>query len=149
MHQTDAESPERRPHLVPVTFFVGAMRVRVQVEEPAAPADQQPDGKEDDQGGDRCLRPLLEALRQVGLEEHDRQPEDDQRQGVAETPEAPSSGARRRAPYRPEATSAVTAAMWSGSVAWRSPSSAATRRTTRTEPPFGHGGDVIVETEHG
>src|SRR3954454_16933752 len=48
---------------------------------------------------------------------------------------APSSAARRAARSRDDATSVVTAAMWSGSVAWRSPSSAATTSTTRTDPP--------------
>ena len=72
---------------MPVSLVLGAMRVRMKVEVAAAPANQQSDGKEDDQGGNRGLGPLLEALRQVRLEEQDRQPENDECEGMAEAPE--------------------------------------------------------------
>ena len=73
----------------------------MEVEVAAAPANQQPDGEEHDQGGNRCLRPLLQALGQVGLEEHDRHPEHDERQRVAETPEDPELGCAAAGSFPP------------------------------------------------
>src|SRR5262245_42557647 len=49
---------------------------------------------------------------------------------------APSRAAERAARSRPDATSVVIAARWSGSVAWRRPRSVATRRTTPIDAPF-------------
>jgi hypothetical protein len=69
----------------------------VQVEEASAPAHEQPDGQRADDEAHRGLGALLHRLRQVGLEEHDRQAEREERRRVAEAPretEARGGGAR-------------------------------------------------------
>ena len=63
-----------------------AVAVHVGVEASAPPADQQAHGEDDDDRADRHLGRALQAARQVGAEEHDRQPEREQRGGVAEPP---------------------------------------------------------------
>ena len=75
-----------------------AVLVDVRVERAAMPAHEQQHGEEDDHEPDRHLRALLDALGQVGLEEHDRQAEGEQRERVAEAPRGaegrgPSDGA--------------------------------------------------------
>ena len=61
--------------------------MRVEAEEPVPPAHEQTKREKDDQGGDGGLGPLLEAPRQILLEEQDREPEEDECQRVPEPPE--------------------------------------------------------------
>ena len=63
-----------------------AVRVRVHAEDPAPPADEQPDRQADDQQADRGLGSLFHLCREVGLEEHDRHAEQEQARRVAEAP---------------------------------------------------------------
>ena len=56
----------------------GGMLVHVQVEDSTPPADEEPDGERDDHEADRRLGPLLDPFGQVRLEEHDREPEEEQ-----------------------------------------------------------------------
>jgi hypothetical protein len=79
---------------VDVRVAAAVVLVEVNVVHPAPPAHEQPHGERHDDDADRCLGALLCALRQVGLEEHDRQAEDEERRRVAEPPgEAESPGA--------------------------------------------------------
>ena len=62
------------------------MRMDVQVEEPASPADEQPDGQPDDHEADARLRPLPHWLGQERLEEDDGQAEAEQAHRMTEAP---------------------------------------------------------------
>jgi len=79
-------APRGLPDGVPVVVLVRGMGVRVRVEIAAARADQEPSGEEHDQRCDGGLGTPLQRRRQVPLEEHDRDAEDDQRERVSETP---------------------------------------------------------------
>jgi hypothetical protein len=84
------------------------MRVRMEAELPAMPADEEAEGEVDDDEANRRLRRLLNPLRQKAVEDEDRKPEGEQRRGMAEAPgkpelPGPASGAL------PPATSVVTA----------------------------------------
>ena len=124
---------ERRAHLVPVPAL--GVRMRMQVEVAVAPADEQSEGEEHDQRGDRGLGSLLHPLGDESLREEDRDTEDDERDPVTDAPPGAELAADRATRSRPDATRVVIAAMWSGSVACRRPSRTATRRTTTTDAP--------------
>jgi len=62
------------------------VRMHVDMEEPAAPADQEPDGESGDENTDRGLCALLDGLGKIGLEEHDRDAEREQARRMAEPP---------------------------------------------------------------
>ena len=124
------KAPSGSPHRVLVVLVL--VDVGVQVEVAVAPADEQPEREEHDQRRDGGLGALLHALGQELLEEEDRQRRRATSVSAWPRPQnAPSRAAARLAFSSPDATSVVTAAMWSGSVACRSPRSAATRITTR------------------
>ena len=71
--------------------------MRMEVEVAAAPADEQPDREEDDQGRNRRLGAPLDELGQVGLEEQDREPKTTSVSAWPRPHQAPSAAARRRA----------------------------------------------------
>ena len=109
MHEPDPEGAERRPHRVVMVLVI--VHVRMEVEVAVPPADEETEGEEDDQRRHGRLRALLHPLGQELLEEQDRQPEQDEREGMAEAPECASRAAARPARSSPEATSVETAAM--------------------------------------
>ena len=92
MHEADPERAERRADLVAVILL--RMRMRMEVEVAVPPANQQANGEEDDERGDRGLRSLLDALGDVALGEQDRDAEDDERDRVTGSP--PRAEPRRR-----------------------------------------------------
>src|SRR5262245_56073163 len=57
-----------------------------EVKEPRAPADAQQDGEAGDQDADARLGTALDRVGQVRLEEHDREAEGEQAEGVAQAP---------------------------------------------------------------
>ena len=63
-----------------------AVTVWMGVEVAASPAQEQPAREEHDQDADERLRGAPERVRQVGVEEHDREAEDGQGRSVAEPP---------------------------------------------------------------
>ena len=79
----------RADRMVMVLVLVG---VRVQVEVAVPPADEEPERQEHDQRGDGRLGALLHPLGQELLEEEDRQPEQHERERVAEAPERAEPG---------------------------------------------------------
>ena len=72
--------------------------VQMDVEEPAPPPHQQPDGERDDDDADQRLGSLLDALRQVRLEQDERQAEGEERRRVAARPRRRRAGTPWRAP---------------------------------------------------
>ena len=125
---------ERRPHTV---LVARAPSLRANGREVAvAPADEQPDREEDDQRRDGGLGALLDALREVALGEEDREPEDDERHGVAEPPPGaePGGASGSRAPGRTRRASSPPRC---GRDRSRGAGRAALRRARRpaTEPP--------------
>src|SRR6266705_5720709 len=58
------------------------------MEEPAPPADKEPDSEPDDQQADRRLRRTMDRFGEIGLEEDDRQAEQEQARRVAQSPRA-------------------------------------------------------------
>jgi hypothetical protein len=62
------------------------MRMRVEIEVAVPPADEEPDGEEDDQRRNCGLGPLLEPLGEVALCEQDRRAKEHERQCVPEAP---------------------------------------------------------------
>ena len=112
------------------------MRMSVEVEVPVPPADEQAQREEDDERRDGGLGALLHALGQVALGEEDRDSEDDERDPVADAPPRAELGGRPRDPLAAATRRASSSPRCDpGSVAWRRPSSTATRRTTPTEAP--------------
>ena len=79
MHEPDREGSPARAHIVRV-------RVGMNAELTAAPADEESDGQVDDDEPDCRLCPELDPLRQVGAEEEDGKPEGKQRQRMAKAP---------------------------------------------------------------
>jgi hypothetical protein len=70
----------------------------VQVEVAMPPADEQPQGEEDDHRGNGRLGALLQTPRQVALGEEDREAEDHERQRVPEPPPRSEPSGRARGP---------------------------------------------------
>src|SRR5213596_3148772 len=97
----------------------------MRVEGPAAPAHEQPDGEAGDQEPDRGLGAALHRFGEVRAVEDDRTPTV-KRVSACPAPQAAPRVAASRARRSVEARSVVTAARWSGSVAWRRPSRIAT-----------------------
>src|SRR5206468_9109400 len=62
------------------------VRVDMHVEEPATPADEQPERETDDQETDGGLGSFFDPLRQVCLEEDDRDAEEEEARRVAGAP---------------------------------------------------------------
>ena len=124
------------------------VRVRVKVEVPVPPANEQAEREEDDQGGDGCLGALLDALREVALEEEDRDAEDDERERMTEAPEGAElrgRAAARSSRPKPRASSPPRCD--------RDPSHAAGRAGPRrgSRPDRGAGREIcdrVVEPEH-
>ena len=115
VHEADPEGAERRPHVVPM-LVVG--RASACSEVAVRQRTSSRTARKTIRAATAVSAPCWTTLGQVGLEEEDRHAEDDERERVAERPTrrraARPGGAARS---RPEATSVVTAAMWSGSVA--------------------------------
>jgi len=92
VYEADGIRAERRASArwVPVSVFAVSvlvdMCVRVGVERPAPPAQEQVHGERDDHHPDGGLRRLLDGLGQRCGEEDDRQPEDEQCRRMAQTP---------------------------------------------------------------
>src|SRR5688572_5698089 len=90
--ETDPERAEPAPRMavavadVDVRVVDVAVGVHVLVEGAAPPADEQADGEVHDHDGDRGLRCLLCPLRQVAVEEQDREPEREEREAVPQPP---------------------------------------------------------------
>ena len=100
VHEADAVGLQRRARapravrmrVAGVNVTVGVrpplVRVQMDVEEPAPPPHEQPDGERDDDDSDQRLRSFLDALRQIRLEQDERQAEGEERRRVAGAPGA-------------------------------------------------------------
>ena len=98
VHETDREGPERRPGAVSMgvaAFFrmcvhmrmpPTAVLVRVDVEHPSSPSDEESDCQIHDHDGDGRLSSLLNAFREVSVEKQHGQAEGDQGQRVTQPP---------------------------------------------------------------
>jgi hypothetical protein len=99
-HPVDEPDPEgaqpRSRRQVEVRLF------SVDVERTTAPAEQEPHREVHDHDPNNRLGRLLEAIRQIGVQEQDGQPECEERDRVAETPGEPElSGPPRGAVASP------------------------------------------------
>ena len=82
MQESDRERSPARPRTVRV-------RVCMEAELTAAPADEEAEGEVDDDEADCRLRRLLNPLRKKAVEDEDRKPEGEQRRRMAEAPGKP------------------------------------------------------------
>ena len=89
MHEADPEGCPARAGAV-------CVRVRMEAELAAAPAQEQPEREVDDDESDRRLGDLLNALRKNVTEEQHGQPECEQRHRVAKAPGEPELGGTAR-----------------------------------------------------
>jgi hypothetical protein len=82
--------------------FAVLVGVLVGVEGAPAPADQEPDGEEHDDGADRRLGGLPNPLRQVSAQQHERKADQEERGRVPEPPgEAHEGGLPDPLPFLP------------------------------------------------
>ncbi len=120
----------------------------VDIEAPAPPAHEQPDGQGDDDQADRRLGPLLDALRQIGAVEHDRNPQNEEARRVAETPDESEDGRLSRRALLPRRNERGHRCEVIG-----------VARVTQSEPDrgdhhdqqrrsIGKAGNSVIETEH-
>src|SRR5262245_27359241 len=123
--------------------------VHVEVKEPTAPADEQPDGEAGDQDADARLGTALDRIGQVGLEEHDREAEGEQAEGVAQAPREAEPRGRAGGPLPGTGDQGRDGGEVVGVGRVAQPEHDRDYRYHAQRGAVGEGCDPVVESEHG